>query len=78
MTTQTAVLIETLTALGAEVQWSSCNIYSTQVNAFAHSFERTQRRFLKPLYSFPFGRGCGCHCRDRRAGVPWKGETNKE
>jgi len=30
MTIQTAVLIETLTALGAEVQWSSCNIFSTQ------------------------------------------------
>ncbi|XP_060597022.1 adenosylhomocysteinase A-like [Ruditapes philippinarum] len=30
MTTQTAVLIETLTALGATVQWSSCNIFSTQ------------------------------------------------
>nr|AGI41308.1 adenosylhomocysteinase [Cerebratulus lacteus] len=30
MTVQTAVLIETLTALGAEVQWSSCNIFSTQ------------------------------------------------
>lgn len=30
MTTQTAVLIETLTALGAQVQWSSCNIFSTQ------------------------------------------------
>lgn len=30
MTTQTAVLIETLTALGAEVRWCSCNIYSTQ------------------------------------------------
>lgn len=29
MTTQTAVLIETLTALGAQVRWSSCNIYST-------------------------------------------------
>lgn len=29
MTTETAVLIETLTALGAEVRWSSCNIYST-------------------------------------------------
>lgn len=32
MTIQTAVLIETLTCLGAEVQWSSCNIFSTQVN----------------------------------------------
>jgi len=30
MTVQTAVLIETLTELGAEVQWSSCNIFSTQ------------------------------------------------
>lgn len=35
MTVQTAVLIETLTALGAEVQWSSCNIFSTQDNAAA-------------------------------------------
>jgi adenosylhomocysteinase len=32
---QTAVLIETLTALGAEVTWSSCNIYSTQDHAAA-------------------------------------------
>src|SRR5438445_10861698 len=35
MTTQTAVLIETLTALGAEVTWTSCNIYSTQDQAAA-------------------------------------------
>jgi adenosylhomocysteinase len=35
MTTQTAVLIETLTALGAEVTWSSCNIFSTQDEAAA-------------------------------------------
>lgn len=35
MTVQTAVLIETLIALGAEVQWSSCNIFSTQDNAAA-------------------------------------------
>ena len=35
MTVQTAVLIETLTALGAEVRWSSCNIYSTQDSAAA-------------------------------------------
>lgn len=33
MTIQTAVLIETLTELGAEVRWSSCNIYSTQDHA---------------------------------------------
>ena len=35
MTIQTAVLIETLTALGAEVKWSSCNIFSTQDHAAA-------------------------------------------
>jgi adenosylhomocysteinase len=35
MTIQTTVLIETLTALGAEVRWSSCNIYSTQDQAAA-------------------------------------------
>jgi adenosylhomocysteinase len=35
MTIQTAVLIETLIALGAEVRWSSCNIYSTQDHAAA-------------------------------------------
>ncbi|UZJ56880.1 hypothetical protein CBS101457_006200 [Exobasidium rhododendri] len=35
MTIQTAVLIETLTALGAQVTWSSCNIYSTQDHAAA-------------------------------------------
>lgn len=33
MTVQTAVLIETLTALGAQVRWSSCNIFSTQDHA---------------------------------------------
>ena len=33
MTIQTAVLIETLVALGAEVTWSSCNIFSTQDHA---------------------------------------------
>ena len=35
MTIQTAVLIETLTALGAEVRWSGCNIFSTQDHAAA-------------------------------------------
>ncbi len=35
MTVQTAVLIETLTTLGAEVRWSSCNIFSTQDHAAA-------------------------------------------
>src|SRR5215471_934907 len=35
MTIETAVLIETLVALGAEVTWTSCNIYSTQDEAAA-------------------------------------------
>src|SRR5262245_41446060 len=35
MTIQTAVLIETLQALGAQVRWASCNIYSTQDHAAA-------------------------------------------
>src|SRR5919106_2816155 len=35
MTVQTAVLIETLTALGAQVRWASCNIFSSQDHAAA-------------------------------------------
>src|SRR4026208_364754 len=37
MTIQTGVLIETLKALGADVRWASCNIYSTQDHAAAAS-----------------------------------------
>ncbi|MBB4210955.1 adenosylhomocysteinase [Rhodothalassium salexigens DSM 2132] len=40
MTIQTAVLIETLDALGAEIRWSSCNIFSTQDHAAAAIAER--------------------------------------
>jgi adenosylhomocysteinase len=40
MTIQTAVLIETLTALGAEVRWASCNIFSTQDHAAAALAEK--------------------------------------
>jgi adenosylhomocysteinase len=40
MTIQTAALIETLTALGADVRWASCNIYSTQDHAAAAIVER--------------------------------------
>lgn len=40
MTVQTAVLIETLTALGADVRWASCNIFSTQDHAAAAIAER--------------------------------------
>src|SRR6186713_2960683 len=40
MTIQTAVLIETLEALGAQVRWASCNIFSTQDHAAAAIAER--------------------------------------
>ena len=40
MTIQTAVLIETLIDLGAEVRWSSCNIFSTQDHAAAALVQR--------------------------------------
>ncbi|MCC6404696.1 MAG: adenosylhomocysteinase [Fimbriimonadaceae bacterium] len=40
MTVQTAVLIDTLRALGAEVRWASCNIYSTQDHAAAYVASR--------------------------------------
>ena len=41
MTIQTAVLIETLTALGAQVRWCSCNIFSTQDHAAAAAIAET-------------------------------------
>ena len=47
MTVQTAVLIETLLELGAEVQWSSCNIFSTQDHAAA-----TIARDACPVYAW--------------------------
>ena len=43
MTVQTAVLIETLVALGAEVRWASCNIFSTQDHAAAADRRRPAR-----------------------------------
>ena len=49
MTIQTAVLIETLVALGADVRWSSCNIFSTQDHAAAgdaRALERLHRSEL--------------------------------
>ncbi len=45
MTIQTAVLIDTLIALGAEVQWVSCNIFSTQDHAAAHTADNGVRVF---------------------------------
>ena len=47
MTIQTAVLIETLVELGAEVQWSSCNIFSTH---FCLRVERRNPRRVRLVY----------------------------
>jgi len=68
MTIQTAALIETLTALGAEVRWASCNIYSTQDHAaaaiaatgvpvFAHKGETLEEywQFADQIFEWPNG-----------------------
>src|SRR5437870_7536221 len=47
MTIQTAVLVETLQALGAEIRWVSCNIYSTQDHAAAALADRGTPVFAK-------------------------------
>ena len=59
MTIQTAVLIETLQALGADIRWASCNIYSTQDHAAAalrrdrHADLRGQGRVAEGLLGLP-------------------------
>ena len=63
MTIQTAVLIETLLDLGAEVRWASCNIYSTQDHAAAAGVA---------------GRGGGADDLRGPAVFAWKGETLAE
>src|SRR6058998_3174807 len=70
MTIQTAVLIETLKALGADVRWASCNIYSTQDNAaaaiaaagipvFAYKGETLEEywEYTHRIFDWPDGRG---------------------
>ena len=70
MTIQTAVLIETLTALGADVRWASCNIFSTQDHAaaaiaaagipvFAYKGESLEEywEFTHRLFEWPDGVG---------------------
>jgi adenosylhomocysteinase len=53
MTIQTAVLIETLQALGADIRWASCNIYSTQDHAAAAIAERNIPVFAKKGETLP-------------------------
>jgi len=50
MTIQTAVLIETLVELGADVRWASCNIFSTQDHAAA-AIAAAARQFLRSKVS---------------------------
>jgi adenosylhomocysteinase len=70
MTIQTAVLIETLKALGADVRWASCNIYSTQDHAaaaivaagtpvFAYKGESMDEywEYTHQIFDFPHGQG---------------------
>src|SRR5437870_6776529 len=70
MTIQTAVLIETLKALGADVRWASCNIYSTQDHAaaaiaaagipvFAYKGETLEEywEYTHRIFDWPDGRG---------------------
>src|SRR5438477_5468645 len=63
MTVQTAVLIETLTDLGADVRWVSCNIFSTQDHAAA---------------AVAVGRGGTARDPRGAAVFAWKGETLEE
>ena len=63
MTVQTAVLIETLADLGADVRWASCNIFSTQDHAAA---------------AVAVGRGGTAHDPRGAAVFAWKGETLEE
>ena len=76
MTIQTGVLIETLRALGADVRWASCNIYSTQDHAaaaiaqsgtpvFAIKGESLEEYWDYTHKIFEWGAGLG----DRRRGV---------
>src|SRR3954470_2117349 len=71
MTIETAVLIETLTTLGAEVTWTSCNIYSTQDEAAAaiakagvpvfawkgQTMQEADECLEKQMYAFAGGKG---------------------
>ncbi len=52
MTIQTAVLIETLTELGADVRWVSCNIYSTQDHAASAVVEGSSQSEGTPVYAW--------------------------
>ena len=64
MTVQTAVLIETLVSLGADVRWASCNIFSTQDHAAANGWWSGPHRTVEEPKGVPV--------------FAWKGETLEE
>ena len=75
MTIQTAVLIETLRELGAEVRWASCNIFSTQDHAAAAiaaavfgvgSGSGMRHRSSPPVFGIGIGIGSGMGCESPR------------
>jgi adenosylhomocysteinase len=70
MTIQTAVLIETLTALGADVRWVSCNIYSTQDHAAAAIAARGT-----PVFAFK-GESLDEYWQYTHKIFEWPGDTN--
>ncbi len=89
MTIQTAVLIETLTALGAEVRWCSCNIFSTQVRCGLSPHARSdadrranQHAIRMPSWPHPThaaqDHAAAAIARDTCPVFAWKGETLEE
>jgi adenosylhomocysteinase len=92
MTIQTAVLIETLMALGAEVTWTSCNVYSTEDHAAAAMARagvpvfawkgQTESEYEscleRQLYSFPSGKGPNLLLDDGGDLTNWVHERHRE
>ena len=73
MTIQTAVLIETLAALGADIRWASCNIYSTQDHAAAAI---ASIAFGRP-HAVVDGRNIFSAEKMRKAGIAYRGVGKK-
>ena len=79
MTIQTAVLIETLAALGADIRWVSCNIYSTQDHAAAaKAMDLTPRGIRshldlnRPIYARTSAYGHFGRTPDNEGGFSWE------
>jgi len=88
MTIQTAVLIETLQALGAEVRWASCNVFSTQDHAaaaiaacgtsvFAHKGETLEEywNYAHRIFDWPSGQHANLAILTTKSTAPRSGST---